>query len=183
MQDLIDNLKKEYENVISRFRGDITTLRVGRATPALVEDILIEAYGQRMPLKSVASISAPDPKTILIQPWDKGLFETIIKGLESSGGTGRPIAHEDRILITLPSLTQERREELLKLLGHKMEEARIALRKRRDEARNAVQEAEKQKTISEDEKFRLQKKIQDYIDDYTKTIGEISAKKEREIRS
>lgn len=183
MQDLLDNLKKEYENIISRLRDEIMALRVGRATPALVENILIEAYGQKMPLKNVASISVSDPKTIVIQPWDKGLFEAIIKGLEGSQDSMHPVAHEDRLLVALPQLTEERREELLKLLSHKMEGARIALRQRRDDARSTIQEAEKQKKISEDEKFRLQKKIQDCIDEYTEIIVSIGAKKEREIRS
>lgn len=183
MQDLLDNLKKDYEGIVSRLRSGITALHVGRATPALVEDILIEAYSQKIPLKNVASISVSDPKTIVIQPWDKGLFEAVIKGFESAQSPMHPVAHEDRLLVTLPQLTEERREELLKLLGHKMEEARIALRQRRDDIRSAVQEAEKQKKISEDEKFRLQKKIQDCIDEYTKIIAEISVKKEREIRN
>ena len=183
MQDLLDNLKKEYESIVSRLKSEVVSLRVGRATPALVENILIEAYGQKMPLKNVASISVSDAKTIVIQPWDRGLFEAVTRGLENSQSPMHPQAHEDRILVTLPPLTEERRGELSKLLSHKIEETRIALRQKRDEVRRAVEEAEKQKKMSEDEKFRLQKKIQEYIDEYTKITAEIGAKKEREIRS
>ncbi|MFC1595043.1 ribosome-recycling factor [Patescibacteria group bacterium] len=182
MQSFIDDLKKEYNTVVERLKEDLFTLRTGRATPALVENIIVEVYEQKMPLKSLASLSTPDAKTILIQPWDKAVYEEIIRALENSLDSMHPIVQEEKIILQIPTLTEERRLEFIKILGKKAEDARIILRRKRDEVRGHIQEQERKKEISEDEKFRLQKKIQELIEEYTKILDELEDKKIKEIK-
>ena len=183
MQSLISSLNGEYSAILERYKGEVVSLSVGRATPALVEDFLVEAYNQKMRLKELASISTPDFKTIIIQPWDKGAMEAIAQSLTASLPRTKPSVQENRIVITIPPLTEEVRNDILKILHKRTEEARILMRKKRDEARNFVNDAERKKEISEDEKFRLQKKIQEIIDDHTKKVEAIESNKEREIKT
>lgn len=181
---LVYDFKKLEEKVAAlakHFESEISSLRTGRATPALLENIRIEAYGVLSPLKNVASVIVQDPKTLLVEPWDKSLLEAIGKALEASNLGAKPIAVKDSIRIALPSLTEERRGALRKLLKEKLEETRISLRKARDEVWKEIQDKERKKEISEDDKFRLKEQMEEKIKKGGEKLEELSRKKEREI--
>ena len=167
--------------VASHLEGEIASLRTGRATPALLESVRVEAYGTPNPLKNVASIVIEDPKTLLVQPWDKSLMETIAKAIEHSNVGAQPVITKDSIRVSLPSLNEERRKQLVKILGEKLEETKITIRKIRDEIWKDIQDKEKIGGMSEDDKFRFKEEMEKKIKAGSDKLEEIAAKKEREI--
>lgn len=175
------NLKEKLEKVIARFKSELVSLRTGRATPTLIEDLEVEYYGAKTPLKAIASISTPDAKSILIQPWDRNAVQAIEKAIQSSSLGVNPVTDRDVIRISIPPLTEERRKELVKILKKYTEEARISVRRERDNATKEIDRMEETKEISEDEKFRQKKELQKVIDEYNKQIEELSESKEKEI--
>ena len=174
-------LKQEFEKSIEYFKQDISSLRTGRATPAIVEDIPIEAYGTRQPLKAVASISVADAKTLNIDPWDKSLMQAVEHGLRISPLGINPVNDGKLIRLPLPELTSERRADLIKVLHQKSEAARIALRKIREDARTEVEMAEEAKEMGEDEKFKMFDEIEKLVKEYNDKIKMIAEEKEKEI--
>jgi len=156
-------------------------IRTGRASPAMVDDIVVECFGQRFPLKQLAAISTPELKQILIQPWDKSYIEGIIKALENTGSLSNPIVDKDVIRINLPPLNEEFRKNLIRLISEKQEEARKTIRRWREEAWDEIQEKFREGKIREDDKFRAKDEIQDLIDEYNEKIEEIGERKKKEI--
>lgn len=180
--DINQKLKPKFDRIIEHFKSESSLLRTGRATPVLVENISVDYLGQKMLLKQLASISVIQPNIIIIQPWDKQSIDSITKALSSSSSLGMaPIVDQDSIRLTLPPLTQERRQQLIKILGEKAEEARIGLRREREDIWRDTQRLEKEKKISEDEKFRAKDQLQKLIDEYNKKIKDLMDKKEKEI--
>lgn len=177
----MQELKQKLEKIIGRFKGEVASLRTGRASSALVEDLEVDYYGSKTPLKAVASISSPEPRTIVIQPWDKNAIQPIEKAIQASSLGLNPITDRDAIRLSIPSLTEERRKELAKLLGKHMEEARIHVRKEREDTLREIDRMEKAKEISEDQKFRKKNDVQKIVDETNKKIEEIGAAKEKEI--
>lgn len=179
LEKILSDLKTDLEKSINFFKEDIATIRTFRATPRLVEDILIDYYGQKLKLKQLASITAPQNNILIIQPWDKNAVEAIVKNDNFIKMGFNPIVDKEVIKIILPPLTQERKQTLIKLIHQKAEKARISLRLHRE---TALKELKKIKEgISEDEKFRTKDKIQNFIDDFNKKINEIVEAKEREL--
>lgn len=180
--DAIAAKRDECDSVIEHLKGEIGGLRTGRATPALVEDCSVEAYGTRQPLKAIASISVQDAKTLTIQPWDRSIVAAIESAIRADHRLGlNPINDGHTIRLHLPDLTAERRAELVKVLHTKLEQARIGLRKVREAIREEIEKEEEQKHISEDEKYRRFEGLDTLIkesNDRVKTIGE---EKEKEI--
>lgn len=181
--DLVQNRKEDFDKAIDHVKKDISGLRTGRATPTLVEDIVVEAYGTRQPLKAVASISVTDARTLSIEPWDKGLLKAVETGLQNSQIGINPVNDGRVIRLPMPALTQERREELVKILHQKLEQGRIALRQMRETVKSEIDNAEKAKTIGEDEKFKAQKKLEDLVKDYNDRIRVLGEEKEKEINT
>ncbi|KKW43029.1 MAG: Ribosome-recycling factor [Candidatus Magasanikbacteria bacterium GW2011_GWA2_56_11] len=179
--NIVQQNKAQFDAAIDHLRHDISSLRTGRATPALVEDVLIEAYGTKQPLKAVASISVADAKTLAIEPWDKSLTPAIEAGLRSSSLGISPVNDGKAIRLPLPSLTQERRAELIKVLHQKLEQARIALRKIREDIRREIDQAETDSTIGEDQKFKMNDEVEKLVKDYNEKIKTIGEEKEVEI--
>lgn len=179
--DIIAQYKDQFVKTIEHLKQEITTLRTGRATPAIVEDIMIEAYGTKQFLKAVATITVADAKTLNIEPWDKSLTQAVEIGLRNSPLGISPINDGKLIRLPLPDLTQERRQELIKVLHGKLENARIALRKIREEARDEVDEALKNKSIGEDDKYKMQEDLEKMMKDYNEIIRQIGEDKEKEI--
>ncbi len=172
---------EQFEKTIEHLKHEISTLRTGRATPALVEDITIEAYGVRQPLKTIASIQIPDAKTIQIQAWDKSILANIEAGIRVSPLGMNPVNDGVSIRVNLPDLTTERRAELIKVLHAKLEQARISIRKIREEVRAYIDTSEKEKEISEDEKFKLQDDLEKDVKEYNEKIKQIGEEKEKEV--
>lgn len=179
--DLVILYRENFEKVIDHLKHEVSGLRTGRATPALVEDIAIEAYGMRQPLKSVATITVADAKTLNIDPWDKSLMQAVESGLRNSGLGISPVNDGKLIRLPLPDLTQERRQELIKVLHQKLEQARISVRKVREDARGEIDTKEKNKEISEDEKYKFQEELEKLVKDFNDKIKVVGEEKEHEI--
>lgn len=177
----MEDFKRKLNTVVERLRQEIATLRTGRATPALVENLEVEHYGVKTPLKALAAISTAGPREIVIQPWDKQTLQPIEHAIAGSTLGLAPIADRDAIRLSIPPLTEERRKELVRLLGKYSEEARIQIRRERDEALKAIERAYKAKEMSEDGRFRQKNEIQKTVDETNNKIGEAAAIKEKEI--
>jgi len=175
------DLKNKLEKTLEHLKSEVTSLRTGRATPALVEDLEVDYYGAKTPLKAMAAISSPEPKQLVIQPWDKNAVQPIEKAIQSSSLGLNPVTDRDVIRLSIPSLTEERRKELTKLLGKHLEEARIQVRREREDALKEIERREKAKEISEDEKFRQKSEVQKQVDEINKKIEGMGSAKEKEI--
>lgn len=179
--EIIGLHKEDLEKSIEHFKSEAGKIRTGRANPSLVEDLLVDYYGAKTPLKQIASVNVPEPRLIVIQPWDRGALAAIESAIRASDSNFNPNNDGVLIRINIPMLTEERRKEMVKALNQKGEEARIALRSIREEALKEIQDAEKAGQMSEDDKFVGKEKLQAVIDEYNKKIEEIRAKKEVEI--
>lgn len=180
-QEVISKIRPEMEKALGFFQGELAKIRTGQASPALVEDLQVNLFDQKMPLKQLAGISCPERRQILIQPWDKSYIEPIEKALQQSSLGTSPIVEGANIRIHLPQLTQEYREQLAKLLGEKTEEAKRQVRKRREDAWERIQEAAKRGEVRQDDKFRAKEELQELIDEYQKKIEELVERKKQEI--
>lgn len=181
MMNIISNHLPEFEKAIEHFKKDITGLKTGRANPSMLDNITVEAYGARTPLTQMASISVPEARSILIQPWDKSIIKDIEKAIRESD-LDLGLANEgERIRITVPQMTEETRKEIVKSLHQKMEQAKIALRAVREEIKEAIIQAEKDKEFGEDERFRLIEELDEKIGKYNEQVKDIADKKEEEI--
>jgi len=180
----MDNFSKldiEIQKAIHWFGNEIVSLRTGRANPALVENLEVDSYGSKMPLKHLAAISAEDARALSIKPWDKNNIQAIESAIRSSGLGFQPLVDQDIVRIIVPELTEERRGALKKMLKEKSEQAKVSVRRARDEVWGEIQKKERAAEISEDEKFRLKDKMQEKIDAAFKKLEEIADKKEKEI--
>lgn len=180
-QEIINKLKPNLDRTIDYLKGELAGLQVGRATPSLIEDLEVECYNQRMPLKQLAAIQTPEPRSILIRPWDRNILKDIVKAISQSKLGLSPIIEEEFIRLKIPPLSEERRRELTKILQEKLEECRISVRRQREEVWRKIQDLERAGKISEDDKFRAKDELQKVIDEYNKKIEEIGKKKEEEI--
>ena len=180
-KEIIDKIRPELDKAISFLERELAKIRTGRATPSLVEDIVCECFGQKFPLKQLAAISIHEPKQILIQPWDKSYIEGIVRALEKTGIGANPIVDKEVIRINLPSLSEEYRKELLRLLSQKQEEARKTIRRWREEAWDKIQEGYREGKIREDDKYQGKDELQDLVNEYNEKIENLGEKKKKEI--
>ena len=167
--------KLKFDQVLEFYKSDIASIRTGRATPALVEDLVVDAYGQKMTVKELASINTPEPRTIVIQPWDKGVLEPISVAIRNSSVGLSPVVDGDLIRLNIPALTEERRRDFIKLLKQKTEDARIKIRRVREEAHKTFDD------MSKDETFRAKEDLQKVVDSYNHKLEELEKKKEGEL--
>lgn len=171
---------KKVEDHLSKEYGQIHT---GRASPMILDSVLVESYGGHQPLKNVASISIEDARTLRVAPWDKSQIKGIEKAIIAAN-LGLSIAVDDQgARVIFPQLTTETRTALVKVLKERLEEARIKVRQERDKAWNDVQTKEKEGKLTEDEKFRAKDELQEIIDEINKKLEGLFAKKEKEIMS
>jgi len=180
-KEIINKIKPELEKTIEFLNRELQKIRTGRASPSLIEDVEVECFGQTFPLKQLAAISVPGPRDIVIQPWDVSYVEGIVKALEKTGVGSNPVVDKNLIRINLPSLTEEFRKELARLISQKQEEARRSIRHWREEAWKEIQERFKEGKIREDDKFKGKDELQEMIDDYNEKIEEMGEKKKKEI--
>lgn len=178
---ILDNLKTRLEASIEVVKKDLSSVRTGRAKPSLVEDVRVEAYGTMMTIKELATISAPDTTLIVIAPWDKGLVSAISSGIQKSGLNIQPIVDGDMVKISIPSLTQDRREELVKLVHQKLEAAKVMIRQVRTEIKEEIEAQEGEAGISEDNIEYSLEEMQKTIDKYMGKIEELGKDKEKEL--
>ena len=169
------------DRTVVAFKRDLTQLRTGRATPALVENMVVDYYGAMTPLKQIASISAPDARAIMIQPWDTGSLREIEKSLMTSDMGFNPSNDGAIITVPIPQLTRERRQEMVKILKRKIEDGKVSVRNVRRDGLESLRKLEKDKSISQDENRRAQDRLQKTTDGHTKLIDETGSAKEAEI--
>lgn len=153
----------QLQPIIDHFENDLRTIRSGRANPGLVEAIPITAYNSTMKLVELASITAPEPRTLVVQPWDKSLLKDIERGLAAAKLDVQPIIEGDHVRLVLPSLTEERRTEYLRLAKEKAEQARISIRHVRDELLKSLRESERSGALSEDAAERDRKAVEENV--------------------
>ncbi len=180
---IIEKAKPEMEKAIKHLGEELKKIRADRATPSLVEDIVVDCFDQRLPLKQMAAISCPEQRQILIQPWDKGYTKDIIVALQKAEAEFSPMIDGNSIRITLPPLTEEYRVNLLKILSGKKEDARVSLKRAREEAWKEIQEKTQEGEVTEDEKFRAKEDLQKLIDEHNKKVDELIEKREKEIKN
>jgi len=178
---IIEQHKPEFEKSLEMLKNELTTLRVGRANPAMVEGILVDAYGSKMPIKQMASITVPEARTLLIQPWDKTLSKEVEKSIINANIGISPVNEGAQIRLTIPQLTEENRKELVKQVRERMEKSKIALRQIRDKVKDEIGKMEKEKELTEDDRFMLLKKLDETTKEYTTKVEELGEKKENEI--
>lgn len=180
-EDLIVLLKQKFTKVIENTEEDFSTVRVGRAKPDLIENVMVPAYGGWMKLMELASISAPDSNLLVVSPYDKSVMGAIEKALADSEMKLSPAVSSDIIRIALPALTQERRLDFVKLLKQKSESAKIMLRQARQDIKDKIDALKESKTVSEDEIHRLLEELDKVTADFNLKIEEMARKKESEI--
>ncbi|MBU0540513.1 ribosome recycling factor [Patescibacteria group bacterium] len=181
MANPVDLSKPEFEQVIERLDKELHNLRSGRANASMVEDLPVEAYNSTMALKSIASISSPDAKTIQIEAWDNNLVKDIEKAIISSNIGLNPNTAGTIIRLVMPPLTEENRKNMVKIVHQKAEQARIGVRKVRESVRESVAGDFEASRISEDEKFRLHDQLDKLVSDYNKKIETMADDKEKDV--
>ena len=179
-KEIIQKIKPECDKAVNFLNGEMAKIRTGRASPALVEDIVVDCFSQKFPLKQLAAISIPEARQISIQPWDNSYIPGIIAALERTGIGANPVVDQNLIRINLPSITADYRQQLLRLVSEKQEETRKTIRKWREKAWEEVQTGFQNSQIREDDKFRAKDELQELVDDYNKKIEEIVEKKKKE---
>lgn len=176
-EDASERMKKSVESM----RKDFLTIRTGRATPAVLDPIKVSAYGQDMPIKQLASISIPEPRMIVIQPWDKGVLSDIEKAIQKSDLGINPVNDGKLLRLVFPPLTEDRRKDLVKQVRKRGEEGKVAVRNVRRDAMEMLKLMEKDGDISEDDEKRGQEEIEDLTKKFVEEIDKITQGKEKEI--
>ncbi|MBI4299398.1 MAG: ribosome recycling factor [Chloroflexi bacterium] len=179
--DALNNAETRMKKAVEALRRDLNTIRTGRAQPALVEHLLIEYYGVPTPLNQIASINVSDARQLTIQPWDRQSLGTIEKGILKSDLALVPNNDGTVIRINIPTLTEERRRELVRLVKKKVEDARVAVRGVRRDAVERLREMEKSKDLSQDDDKRAQDQLQKLTDVYISQMDTLSKGKEAEV--
>src|SRR3989344_3462154 len=177
---LIDEKKNAFEKVIAHFQHELSGIRTGRAHPALVESIMVECYGTQSPIKAIASIAVPEPRTIVIQPWDRSVLSDVERAIKAANIGAQPINDGAAIRLNLPAPNAERRRELAKVVGQLAEAARVGIRSVREEIWKEVGRLTKDGELTEDQKFELQDELKKAIDGYNEQIRSTAEKKEEE---
>lgn len=175
---IVDEYKPEFAKVIERLQADLNTVRTGRATPALVEGVMVEAYGAFQPVKALGSLSTPDSRTLVIEPWDGSVVKAIETAIQKSDIGIMPTVDGKIIRLVMPMMTEETRLRMVKTMKEKLEDSRVALRQVREDARKAIG---KVTGIGEDEIRRLQEGIEKMVKEFSAKIDEMGEKKEKEI--
>lgn len=178
-QEAEGKMKKTLESL----RKELASLRAGRATPALLEKVLVDYYGSPTPVNQVANVSVPEPRLLVIQPWDRSMLSTIEKAILKSDLGLTPSSDGVVIRLAIPRLTEERRRELSRVVKKKAEEAKVAIRNIRREANESLKRLQKEGSLSEDEEKKRQEAVQKLTDTYSKEVDDLAQTKEKEIMS
>ncbi|RKF21977.1 ribosome recycling factor [Altericroceibacterium spongiae] len=175
------DIERRMTGAVDSLKHDLTGLRTGRANTALLDPVQVEVYGSMMPISQVATVSAPEPRMLSVQVWDRANVNAVEKGIAKSNLGLNPMTDGQTIRLPLPDLTEERRKELAKLAGQYAEKARIAIRNVRRDAMEALKTDEKKKEISEDDRKRSEEEVQKLTDKYVAEADSAAEAKEKEI--
>jgi ribosome recycling factor len=182
IKDLLKETEDRMDKAVGALRDNLVTIRTGRASPALVERLPVEYYGTPTPLNQLATISVPEPRLLAIRPWDPNALADVERAILKSELGLTPSNDGKIIRLSIPRLTEERRQELVKVVGKRVEEGKIAIRNIRRDAIEDLREMESEKLISEDEFYRAKDDVQEITDEFVDKMEEIGRDKEREIR-
>lgn len=177
----IEDARELMEKAVEATRREFASVRTGKASPALLDSIRVDAYGTKVPLTQVGTISAPEPRLLTVQPWDKSIIGEIEKAIRTSELGLNPSNDGNLIRIPIPPLTEERRREFVRLLHKLAEEGRIAIRHARQEANKEIKRAQQAHEIGEDEAHRMTDEVQKMTDDFIGRIDQLLAAKEQEV--
>ena len=180
-EDVLAEVERKMNQSMEALDRELSTLRTGRATPSLVENVSVDYYGTPTPLKQIASISAPDARAIMVQPWDKQVLRAIERSLMRSEMGFNPSNDGNIITVPIPPLNQERRQELVRLLKRKIEDGKVSVRNVRRDGLESLRKMERDKAISQDQNRRSQDQLQKTTDSFIKSIDQVSTAKEAEI--
>ena len=181
IKELYKETEERMKKAVDAVGRELTAVRTGKATPKILDGIKVEYYGTPTPLNQLASINAPDPKTLVVQPWEKTVIPDIIKALQKADIGLNPIAESNIIRLPIPPLNEERRMEMVKIVKKLGEDGKIAIRNIRRDANDKMKKAQKDSEITEDDLEKGQKQIQEYTDDFIKKISDIISQKEQEV--
>ena len=181
IEELYSDTEERMKKALESFRRELASIRTGKATPALLDGIKVDYYETMTPLSQVANISVPDPRLLVIQPWEKGLIPEIVKAIHKSDLGLNPQPDANVIRLPVPPLTEERRKDLAKLVKKSAEDGKIAIRNIRRDANETLKKAEKDKDISEDESRKAQEHVQEITDEHIELLDEMVKKKEEEV--
>lgn len=183
MDNIVSQMRQKMQKALLVLQEDLATVRTGRAMPSLVENVAIDVYQstQKLKIKELATISASDPQTLVLQPFDPSIADEIQKGIMEANIGLTPSSDGNIIRISIPPLSEERRRDLIKLMKQKLENGRIAIRQIRQDARNIVRKKHNDKEISEEQMYRLDQDIQKITDAIILAVDEMGSKKEQEL--
>ncbi len=181
MNQYVQLKQEEFIKAIDFFKKDIANIRTGRANPAMLDAVQVEAYGAKTPLNGLASITVPEARSIIITPWDKNIIKDIEKAIVNADLGVSVVNEGDKLRLTVPQLTEENRRDLVKKLNEKMEAARVAVRQAREEIKSDIEKAYEGKEIAEDDKFRFIKELDEEVREKNDELKEIRDGKEKEV--
>ena len=181
ISEVLEELREHMQKSVEALQDDLMSIRTGRASPALVDRLQVEYYGSLTPLNQMASVAAPEPRLLVIRPWDPSSLPDIERAILKSDLGLTPMNDGKLIRLGIPRLTEERRRELVKVVSRRVEEGRVAVRNLRRDALQDLKDFEKEKMISEDEFYRGKDEIQDLTDEFIEMIDGIGTRKEEEV--
>src|SRR5579871_6727530 len=173
--------RERMDKSVAALKDEFHTLRTGRASAGLLDQVMVEAYGAKSPLNQVAGVSVPDPRSITVQVWDRGLVVSVEKAIRNAGLGFNPVVEGQNLRVPIPPLTEERRRDLAKLAGKYAEHQRVAVRNVRRDANDDLKKAEKEGAISQDELKRMEGEVQKMTDEAVRRVDEALKTKEHEI--
>lgn len=181
MDAMFRDTEQRMSKAISALRSDLLSIRTGRASPALIEDIPVQAYESTLPLNQVATISVPEPRLLMVRPWDVNILPAIERAILKSDVGLTPNNDGTVIRLAIPSLTDERRRELSRLVGQRVEETRVTIRNLRREALRNLEKQEQNGEISEDAFYRAKERLQELTDEYIEKADQLGEQKQAEV--
>ncbi len=181
-EELAKDLRKRMDSSSQSAKSEISGIRAGRASPGMLDSIKVDAYGQKMPINQIGNITTPDPRTINVEVWDASNVSLVDKSLRESNLGINPIIEGNLIRLPLPQLTEERRDEFLKVIGKIVESAKVAIRNIRRDGIEKVKASEKEKVISQDESKRFQNDIDNMTSEFIKIIDDTHKQKEEDLK-
>ncbi len=178
---IIDSAEEKFKKTLDALKKEYGTLRAGRAAPSLLDKVMVDYYGTPTPVNQVANVTVPEPRIILIKPYDKGSLKDIERAIQKSDLGLTPNSDGTAIRLAIPQPTQERRKEIVKVVSKKAEESKVAMRNIRRDANEAIKKLEKGKEITEDDRKDGETKVQKMLDKYIKQVDEVKSAKEKEV--
>jgi ribosome recycling factor len=181
IQDVLDDADERMKESVQYLRSEMQSIRAGRATPAMLDNVKVEYYGSQVPLNQVASVSAPQPDLLIVQPFDHDSLQDIEKGIMKADNGLNPNNDGQKIRVPVPPLSEERRKELAKTVRERCEEAKISIRNIRRDAKDEIQSAVQKHNFSEDVEYGAEEDLQEITDKYTGRVDQLQEKKENEL--